>query len=112
MSWAKLDDRFWMHPKVTAVGNTGAGIFGRMLSYCSCYLTNGLVPPEAVALIVAKDRPTLQRMHDLGMVEIRESGSVFIPDYLDYNPHRDKVQGERDAARERMRLLRNGGGSR
>lgn len=108
MSWAKIDDRFWMHPKVAAVGNAGAGIFSRMLSYCGCYLTNGLVPPEAVALIVGKDRVVLQRMHDLNMVEIRESGSVFIRDYLDYNPDRDKVEADREAARERMRKRRNG----
>jgi hypothetical protein len=51
MSWAKLDDRFWMHPKVTAIGNEGAGTFARLLSYCSCYLTDGLVPADAVKMI-------------------------------------------------------------
>jgi hypothetical protein len=112
VSWAKLDDRFWIHPKVTAVGNAGAGIFGRMLSYCGCFLTNGLVPADAVTIIVGDDRAVLQRMHDLGMVEIRESGSVFIRDYLDYNPDRDKVEADKEAARERMRKRRNGVGSR
>jgi hypothetical protein len=72
MSWAKLDDRFWMHPKVTAIGNEGAGTFARLLSYCSCYLTDGLVPADAVKMI-SQNRKLLEHMNDLGVIELRES---------------------------------------
>jgi hypothetical protein len=107
LSWAKLDDRFWMHPKVTAIGNEGAGVFARMLSFCGCYLTNGLVSPEAVKTI-CPNRKLLERMNDLDVIELRESGAVYIRDYLDYNHDRDKVEAERDAAKARMRSRRNG----
>lgn len=108
MSWAKIDDRFWIHPKVTSVGNAGAGIFARMLSYCGCFLTNGLVPADVVAIIVGADRDVLQLMHDRGTIEIYESGAVHIRDYLDYNPPKDKVEADREAARLRMQERRNG----
>ena len=111
MSWAKVDDRFWMHPKVTAMGNEGAGVFARMLSYCGCFLTNGLVPDDAVRMICS-NRKLLERMNDLDVIELRESGSVLIRDYLDYNPHRDEILAKREAAKERMRRNRNGVGSR
>jgi hypothetical protein len=107
LSWAKLDDRFWMHPKVTAIGNEGAGVFARMISFCGCYLTNGLVSPEAVKTI-CPNRKLLERMNDLDVIELRESGAVYIRDYLDYNHDRDKVEAERDAAKARMRSRRNG----
>jgi hypothetical protein len=108
LSWAKLDDRFWMHPKVTAIGNEGAGVFARMLSFCGCYLTNGLVSPEAVKTI-CPNRKLLERMNDLDVIELRESGAVYIRDYLDYNHDRDKVEAERDAAKARMRSRRRNG---
>ena len=111
MSWAKIDDRFWMHPKVTAMGNEGAGVFARMLSYCGCFLTNGLVPADA-AKMICPNRKLLERMNDLNVIELSESGSVFIRDYLDYNPDRDYVEAEREKARQRMRRRRNGVGSR
>ena len=111
MSWAKLDDRFWIHPKVMAIGNEGAGVLARMLSYCGCFLTNGLVPGDAVQ-IICPNRELLERMNDLDVIELRESGSVMIRDYLDYNPPREKVLADREAARERMRKRRNGASHR
>lgn len=107
MSWVKIDDRFWIHPKVMAIGNEGAGVFARMLSYCGCFLTNGLVPADTVQ-VICPNRELLEKMNDLDVIELRESGSVLIRDYLDYNPDRDKVEGEREAARQRMRRRRNG----
>jgi hypothetical protein len=107
VSWAKLDDRFWMHPKVTAIGNEGAGVFARMISYCAGYTTNGMVPAEAVR-VICPNRKLLERMNDLDVFELRDSGSVFIRDYLDYNPDRDKIEADREAAKVRMRGRRNG----
>jgi hypothetical protein len=96
-----------MHPKVMAIGNEGTGAFARMISYCSCYLTNGRVPADAVRLI-CPNRKLLERMNDLDVVELLDSGSVLIRDYLDYNPSRDKIEADREAAKERMRHRRNG----
>jgi hypothetical protein len=94
MSWAKLDDGFWMHPKTIMAGNVGAGVFARMLSYCGCYLTDGLVPSAIVTSIVGSDKKVLPEMERVGLIEILESGGVIIPDYLDYN--RSKMQVEAD----------------
>lgn len=112
MSWARLDDGFWTHPKVMIAGNTAAGIFARLLSYSGCYLTNGLVPAQIVELVVGKDKRALEALEQYGMVQRLETGSVVIPDYLDYNPSKDDIEEiqrkRREAGKKGGRAARNG----
>ena len=95
MPWVKLDDTFWMHPRATCAGNAGAGIFTRMLSYCGCYLTDGLVPEHIAANIVGGDKKSFETLKQFGLIEVLETGSVIIPDYLDYNRSKADVEAER-----------------
>lgn len=100
MAWAKLDDNFWMHPSILMVGNVGAGVFARMLSYSGCYLTDGLVPAQIVQQIVGSDKKVLPELDRLGLIEIREeTGSVLIPDYLEYNRSKADVENDRKVRR-------------
>lgn len=88
MSYAKLDDRFWMHPAVLTCGNTAAGIFARLISYCGCYMTDGKIPEGVATTIVGPDRKALDALAGVGLV-VRlngdETGALLIPDFLDYN---------------------------
>jgi hypothetical protein len=102
MSWAKLDDGFWMHPKVVRAGNEGAGIFCRCLSYCGAYLTDGLIP-EPVALSIAGSKTKLEAVIDAGLLErvsTLEGAGVWIRDYADFNPLRAEVDAKREQRRE------------
>lgn len=87
MSYARLDDGFWMHPAVLTAGNTAAGIFARLLSYCGCYMTDGKVPEGVVGTIVGRDTKALDALAAAGLV-VRLHGDddgLLIPDFLDYN---------------------------
>lgn len=95
MSWVKLSDDFWMHPKVLQVGDATAGVYARMLSYCGCYLTDGLVPEAIVATITAKNRKAIEDLEAVRMVERLPSGGVLITDYLEYNRSKQQVEAER-----------------
>ena len=96
MSWAKLDDGFWMHPKVVMAGNEAAGIFCRCLSYCGKYLTDGRVPAE-VALSIAGSKKTLDRVVAVGLLQhLPHTGDYAVRDYADYNPLRDEVEARRE----------------
>jgi hypothetical protein len=106
MTWAKIDDGFWMHPKVMIAGNTAAGIFARCLSYCGCYLTNGLIPGPVVAQIVGGERKALVALLDSGLMQQLESGGYLIPDFLEHNPSKEKVEADR---RQRAQAGRKGG---
>lgn len=100
MSWAKLDDGFWMHPKIVRAGNESAGIFCRCLSYCGAYLTDGLIP-EPVAMSIAGSKKALDHAIAAGLLERLDSGSVVVRDYADYNPLRGQIEAERAERKDR-----------
>lgn len=104
MTWVKIDDGFWMHPKVARAGNESAGIFCRCLAYCGAYLTDGLVP-EQVAVLIAGSKAKLEAVIEAGLLERThpQSGSVYVRDYSDYNPLRSEVEAEKEARAERGR---------
>lgn len=94
MPWVKLDDAFWANPKVVAVGNEAAGAYCRMLSYCGQHLTDGAID-DATAKFIA--RPALfNKLAEHGFIQRNGKGWV-IPDYLDFNPSRAKVEAKRKA---------------
>jgi len=92
--WLKLDDSFWANPKVVAAGNEVAGAYVRMLSYSAQQLTDGFIPDEPVRLI-AKAGLT-KKLVSHGFVE-KTGGGLLVPDYLDFNPSREKALATRRA---------------
>lgn len=113
MSWVLLDDKFHSNEKTLEVGNAGAGLYARALSYCGDHLTDGFVP---AGWSREAGSPALRRkLIDGGMwievkggemfhyvsgddsyvVEIRKPG-YFIPDFLALNPTRDSVLAKRN----------------
>jgi hypothetical protein len=100
MTWAKLDDGFWMHPKVVMGGNEAAGIFARCLSYCGKYLTDGRVPAQ-VALSIAMSKKALDHTVACGFLQLLPSGDFYVRDYADYNPLRDEVEAKRTERSEK-----------
>lgn len=103
MTWAKLDDGFWMHPAVMGIGNLGAGMFARYLSYCGQYLTDGVVPAHVVMTIAAPDgdaaEDALDRMERYRLIDRLDSGGLMIINYLAYNRSRAQIEADREQRR-------------
>jgi hypothetical protein len=97
VTWTKLDDAFWSHPKVIAAGNEAAGAYVRMLSYCGKHLTDGHIP-EDIAKFIAKPS-ALQRLAEHEFIQRNGSGWV-IPDYLEFNPSAEKAKAKQKARSE------------
>lgn len=130
LPWVKLDDGFDDHEKVVELlGDAGErdlsglsleelrelasqllglgaiGLHTLALTYSGRRLTDGTVskqlprrfgaPPIAVDLLVE---------HDLWE---QRAGGWQIHDYLDYNPSKEKVEAEREAAKTRMKKVRD-----
>jgi hypothetical protein len=106
VTWTKLDDGFWMHPKVLMAGNTAAGIFARMLAYCGAYLTDGLVPEHIAVSIAGPDKRALDALVTAELAERLESGGYYIPDFLEHN--RSKRQVDEDRAQRRANGKKGG----
>jgi hypothetical protein len=105
MAWVKLDDTFWMNPKIVMAGEAATGIYARLLAYCGCYLTDGLIPAGMVDAIT-KNRKALDALEEHGLITRMESGSVLIRNYLEYN--RSKAEIEADRATRRANGKRGG----
>ena len=106
MTWARLDDSFWMHPKVMISGNAAAGVFARCLSYCGCYLTDGLIPEPVATQIAGSDKKALDALVDVGLLQRLESGGFLISDFLEYNRSKEETEAAR---RQRAEAGRKGG---
>lgn len=107
MTWFKVDDQFPRHPKVIRAGTDAAWLFVAGGCYCAQYLTDGMIPKDAVAGLTALRQPLklAGRLVEVGLWHDR--GDAFeVHDYLVYNPSREKVEKDREEAAERRR---NGG---
>ena len=105
MSWLRVDDGFWKHPKVQDVELAPIGLHVLALSYCADNLTDGRVPDGWVRRQVMGDTAIPEALVDAGLWDHDDDG-YSVHDYLDYNPSRAEVEAKRDVARERMRKVR------
>lgn len=102
MSWAKLCDAFWGHPKVLAAGNEATGCLARAISYCACQLTDGLVPTGALVIIHGSEMaPTIERLVACGLYDRQPDGSIWVHDFLEFNPSRKDILKRRKSDRVR-----------
>ncbi len=100
--WVKLDDGFTDHPKIMAVGPMAAWLHVCALCYCGRFLTDGEVPKVQVRKLADVKNPDklAGALVDAGLWF--DAGNAYlIHDYLDYNPTREKVEQDREAARQR-----------
>jgi hypothetical protein len=112
MGWVRIDDNFPHHPKVVAVGATAMGLYVAALCHSNVFMTDGFVSKVCLGSVLewksskSKER-AVSALVAAGLWTVVEGG-YQIHDYLDYQPSRAQIVGERDAARERMRARRSG----
>lgn len=104
MPWFKIDDGFWSHPKTLQLSDGAQALWVRAGSWCVTHLTDGVIPPYALTVLGAKRR----FVDELVAVSlwIRESDSYRFHDWEKYQPTRESVEADRDAAAERKRKSR------
>lgn len=114
MSWLKLSDDLWRHKKVAALDREDGDLLEAMglwvlaMSWVGEGLTDGRVPVRQLRRLAGDDTEAIvSRLVRVGLWE-RDGDDVVFHDYLDYNPSREKVLAEREAAQERMRRVRSG----
>lgn len=101
MPWLKTDDGTWCEPWVVRAGNEAFGVYQRLASYCAQYLTDGLVPPEIAAMITATSPSAVERLEDAGQIQRQDTGSLYLPRFLDDNPTRQEAETNANARRKR-----------
>jgi hypothetical protein len=121
MTWFRIDDGFYDHPKVKALprGATRKGavfLWTAAGSWCARYLTDGLIPGHQIDELGAtkKDAAALVATvlwhgpgHDCPDCQPVPAGHFLYHHWDHYQATRDQVEKDRAAARERMANRRN-----
>lgn len=108
MAWVRLDDGFLTNQKAVIAGLDGRALYIAGLCWCARNLTDGTIDKRALPTIAALAgvQPTVaDTLVAVGLWEDQDD-SYLVPDFLEYNPSREKVLAEREAAAERQRRSR------
>lgn len=111
MPWARLDDKFFTHPKVRKVWHEhrpALGLHTLALSYCMCHGTEGRLSAEFVEDQMpdpGERDAAVAALVDAGLWKKNGDGWI-VHDFLHYNPSNDDVEARRRVDRERKKVMR------
>lgn len=103
MTWFKVDDGFWSHPKTATLSDSAVTLWVRAGSYCCQHLTDGFVKQAALRLI--GEPAASAELVDAELWHVVDGGWVF-HDWDEYQETSETVKRRRDDARERQRRSR------
>lgn len=111
--WIRLDLDYFANPKTLSAGRDGRDLHLASLCWVGRYLTDGLIPPEAVEAI-ARDAGLVSRSRARAVERVQDAG-LWVPngagwevhDFVEMNGSRADVEHERDQWRARQRRARS-----
>jgi hypothetical protein len=106
MAWSKLDDHFFLNPKIMQAGIHATALYLSGLCHCSRLLTDGdiaaaMVPKLAALADVSDATGAAARLVELGLWEVTPAGYA-VHDYLDYNLTAEQIRARRAATARRV----------
>lgn len=104
MPWFKVDDAFHGHPKVMELSPAAVGVWALAGSWCANYLTDGEIKASIVRRFGADDAMVSELVEAGLWIDL--GGSYQFKDWDEYQPLKEEVMAERNAARERMKAVR------
>ena len=104
MSWVKLDDAMPDHLKIAPLSDAAFRAYVTSICYAARALSDGFVPMKKAKEFAGRGR-ILQELAPLLWEPV--DGGFMIHDYLQYNPPREQVLAEREAAKARMQGVRS-----
>lgn len=114
MTWFKVDDTAYGHPKMLKAGNAALGLWMRCGAYAAQHLTEGTIPGVVAQLYGTA--PQVRKLtaaglwhphgHDCARCPQPASGDYVMHDFLIYNPTKAHTLAERAAAADRQQRAR------
>lgn len=110
MTWFKVDDTFYGHPKLTEL-EQGSCYFEAISlwvlagSWCAAQLTDGAIPAGQIRKLGCKKRAA-EELVRVGLWERTTTGYAY-HDWAKYQPTREEIEVRRRATAERVRRSRN-----
>lgn len=94
MGWTKLDSGWPRNPKVLTLSAEARVADITAWCFCSEQLTDGWLPPGYLSTVPPG---LIDKLVEAGRFDRHEDGTVWVHDYLEYNPSKDVVHAVRDA---------------
>lgn len=103
MTWFKVDDGFWSHPKTSSLSAEAIALWVRAGAYSCQHLTDGFIRTSALRMVGEADAADELVASEL-WVEV--DGGWAFHDWDEYQETSDAVKKRRKDARERQRKAR------
>lgn len=100
MTWFKVDDGFWSHPKVLTLSDQAVALWVRAGSYCGKHLTDGYVSSEILRWLTSSNTAAAELVA-AGLWDNLVDGYQF-HDWCAYQDTRDAVEKRRQAWKDRQ----------
>lgn len=104
MTYFKVDDGIWGHPKFSLLSNDAIALWVMAGSWCGRYVTDGLLPFQSLAM-VRGSKQSAQELVDAGLWLETPDGWLF-HDWHDYQYTKAEVESRREYEREKKRRQR------
>lgn len=95
MTWFKVDDGFWSHPKTLMLSTAAVALWVRSGSYCGKHLTDGFVPTVMLPMLQG-NHDTAGELVDAGLWVRTVDGYQF-HQWKDYQDTKEAVEKRRAA---------------
>lgn len=103
MTWFKVDDGFWSHPKTATLSDAAVTLWVRAGAYSCQHLTDGVIARPVLRLVGVESAAA--ELVDAGLWTEHPDGWIF-HDWDDYQETRDAVRKRRDDWRDRQKRSR------
>ena len=103
MSWFKVDDGFWSHPKVLTLSDAAVALWLKAGTYSCQHLTDGHIPSSLLRYLGMPQ--SADELVHAGLWITTDDGYQF-HDWDEYQETSDDVKTRREQARERQRKRR------
>ncbi|MFC9966299.1 hypothetical protein ACFVH4_18885 [Nocardia ignorata] len=103
MTWFRIDDGFWSHPKVVGLSDSAVALWVRAGAYACQHLTDGAIAAPVLRMVGEKEAAA--ELVAAGLWKETAGGYLF-HDWAEYQETSETVKERRAAARERQRKSR------
>lgn len=98
MTWTKLDDNIYDHPKMVRAGEDATDLYVRALVYSNKHLTDGRIEAEVLSALTRKRNAAASAaaLVRVGAWDAHPDGGWVIHDFHSFNPTADEVRAKRE----------------
>jgi len=107
MTWFKVDDGLWGHPKWLATPASARGLWVTAGSWSACNLTDGVIPRHVLPTLGGKPKDAATLV-EVGLWIERDGGGWLFHEWnqLGRQPTKEAVMAEREASADRQKRAR------